>query len=180
MTLRTLGLLAGLALASNAQAVTLELVDSYYLGAFDGGELYGELFAVADAGTIDHALTFDITGGLYAGSGVFDLSLGNITDITGLSAVIFKGASSTPYVTFTPVSGGDLLMLPAGTYFGVGNYTLQIDGEAIGSGQFGLPAGSYIIGAATLAVPEPETWAMLLAALGLVGLRARAAGKTRA
>lgn len=179
MTLRTLGLLAGLALASSAQAVTLQLVDTHYLGAFDGGELYGEIFAVADAGTIDHALSFDITGGLYAGSGVFDLSLGNITDITGLSAVIYKGASSTPYVTFTPVAGGDLLMLPTGTYFGVGNYTLQIDGQAVGSGGFGLPAGSYIIGAATLAVPEPETWAMLLAALGLVALRTRAAGKAR-
>lgn len=57
----------------------------------------------------------------------------------------------------TRASGGDLLMLPAGTCFGVGNYTLQIEGAAVGGGMFGLPAGSCIIGAATLALPEPET-----------------------
>lgn len=173
MTLRALGLVAGLVLASNAQAVALELVDTHYLGAFDGNELYGEFFTLADSGAIDHALTFDITGALYAGSGILDLSLGNITNITGLTATIFKSGVVGAYATFTPVLGGDLLILPLGTYFGVGDYTLQVKGQATGSGAFGLPHGAYTIGAATLPVPEPEAWAMLLAGLGLVGLRAR-------
>lgn len=182
MKLRTLALASAMWTAGSAYAAlpvtSLNLTDTHYLGAFDGGELYGEIFTVANAGTINHALTFDITGALYAGSGIFDLSLGNITNISGLSADIFaNGNSSTPYASFTPTLGGDLLILPAGTYFGVGGYTLRIGGHATGSGLFGLPSGSYTLGAATLPVPEPETWAMLLAGMGLVAVRVRQKAK---
>lgn len=173
MNTRAVGLVAGLALAGNVQAVTLQLVDTHDLGQFDGGELYAEVFSVQSSGWIDHALTFEITGPLNAGSGILDLSLGNIINITGLSASIFKSGAVGPYATFTPVLGGDLLILPLGTYFGVGDYTLQVNGQATGSGAFGLPHGAYSIGAATLPVPEPEAWAMMLAGLGLVALGAR-------
>lgn len=178
MNLRTAALAsvmwaAGSAYASGLPVTNLSLVGTHYLGTFDGGELYGEIFTVATAGTINHSLTFDITGALYAGSGIFDLSLGNITNINGLTAKIFSSGSSTPYASFTPVLGGDLLVLPVGTYFGVGSYTLKIGGEATGMALFGLPAGSYSIGAVTAPVPEPETWAMLLAGMGLVALRVR-------
>ena len=176
MKLQALAMVAALSMTSNAYALTnLDLVDTHYLGAFDSGELYGEIFTVAEAGTISHSLTFNITGALYAGSAVFDLSLGNITNISGLTAKIFAGSSSTAYASFdpSPVLGNDFLILPLGTYFGVGNYTLKINGQATGTGAFGLPNGAYTIGAVTLPVPEPETWAMLLVGLGLVGLRLR-------
>jgi hypothetical protein len=175
MKLRTLVLASVIwaACSANASAVTnLNLTDTRYLGAFHGGELYGEIFTVANQGTINHSLTFDITSALIAGSGIFDLSLGNITNINGLSADIYAGSSSTAYVSFTPV-GGDFLILPLGTHFDVGSYTLKIGGTSTGSGLLGLPSGSYSIGAVTAAVPEPETWAMLLVGLGLVGLRLR-------
>jgi hypothetical protein len=176
MKLQALTLAAALSMTSNAYALTnLDLVDAHYLGAFDGGELYGEVFTVAETGMISHSLTFNITGGLYAGSAVFDLSLGNITNIRDLTAQIFAGSSSTVYASFdpSPVLGNDFLILPFGTYFGVGNYTLKINGQATGTGAFGLPNGAYTIGAVTLPVPEPETYAMLLVGLGLVGLRLR-------
>ena len=103
MKLHALSMIAGLMMASNTYALTnLDLIDTHYLGAFDGGELYGEIFTVAEAGTINHALTFNITGALYAGSGIFDLSLGNITNISGLTAQIFAGNSSTAYASFDP------------------------------------------------------------------------------
>lgn len=185
MKLHALSMIAGLMMAGNTYALTnLDLIDTHYLGAFDGGELYGEIFTVAEAGTINHALTFNITGALYAGSGIFDLSLGNITNISGLTAQIFAGSSSTAYASFdpSPVLGSDLLILPFGTYFGVGNYTLKINGQATGNGAFDLPNGAYTIGAVTLPVPEPETYAMLLVGLGLVGYRLhqknRTAGQT--
>lgn len=182
MKLHTLTFASAMWAAGSAYAAlpvtNLNLTDTQYLGAFNGGELYGEIFAVASAGTINHALTFNITAPLFAGSGILDLSLGNITNINGLTANIFSsGNSVTPYASFTPTFGGDLLVLAAGTYFAVDNYTLRIGGQATGTAQFGLPAGSYTIGAVTAQVPEPQTWVMLLAGMGLVALRARQKSK---
>lgn len=178
MKLRALALAAILSVTGNAYAASLGLVATHDLGDFDGGEIFLETFSVATAGTIDHSLTFDITGNLYAGSGVFDLSLGNIINIDGLTADIFtSGNTVTPYASFTPY-GEDLLVLPLGTYFGTGSYTLRIGGEATGTGLGGLlPAGAYTVAAVTVPVPEPETWAMLLAGMGLIGLRARRKAK---
>ncbi len=65
-------------------------------------------------------------------------------------------------------------MLPFGTYFGIGSYTLKIGGQATGTGLGGLiPSGAYKVAAVTVPVPEAETWAMLLAGLGLVGMQIR-------
>lgn len=177
MKLRTLALAAILSVTGNAYATSLGLSATHDLGDFDGGEIVLEVFDVATAGTINHSLTFDITGDLYAGSGVFDISLGNIVNIDGLTANIFKSSNTTPYATFTPI-GGDLLVLLPGTYFGTGSYTLKIGGEATGNGLLGLlPAGAYTVAAVTVPVPEPETWAMLLVGMGLVGLRVRQKAK---
>jgi hypothetical protein len=178
MKLRALALAASLMMTGNAYATSMNLTDTKYLGPFDGGEIYGETFTVATAGTINHSLTFDITGDLYAGSGVFDISLGNIININGLTANIFTSSNTlTPYASFTPI-GGDLLVLPLGTYFGIGSYTLKVGGQATGTGLGGLlPAGAYTVAAVTVPVPEPETWAMLLVGMGLVGLRARQKAK---
>ena len=174
MKLRALALAAILTMTGNAYATSLSLVATHDLGDFDGGEIFLNTFTVATAGTIDHSLTFDITGDLYAGSGVFDLSLANIINIDSLTANIFTTSNTiTPYASFTPI-GGDLLVLPLGTYFGIGSYTLKIGGQATGTGLGSLlPSGAYTVAAVTVPVPEPETWTMLLAGLGLVGLQLR-------
>jgi len=63
---------------------------------------------------------------------------------------------------------------PTGTFdvasLGAGSYNLWVSGNPLGD------HGSYSIGitsSPTLAVPEPETYAMLLAGLGIVGAVAR-------
>jgi hypothetical protein len=48
-----------------------------------------------------------------------------------------------------------------------GNYYFQISGTAT------IDSSRYLFSAATVPVPEPETWAMLVAGLGLVGLQLR-------
>lgn len=67
-------------------------------------------------------------------------------------------------------------MLPPGSYFAADSYTLRVGGKAAGAGTI---AGIYAIGAVTVAapVPEPQSWAMLLAGMGLVGLRIRQKAK---
>ena len=183
MNLRALTLAATLVTTGNAYAATnMALVDAKYLGQFGGGEIYGELFTVASAGTIDHALSFDITANLYAGSGIVDIPLNlsygqfklEITNIDNLTAQIFDSSNSL-YADFVTV-GPDLLVLPLGSYFATDSYTLRVGGTATGTGGV---AGMYAIGAVTVAapVPEPQTWAMLLVGMGLVGLRVQQKAK---
>lgn len=177
MKLHALALAAGLMVSGTASAVvTLNLTGSTNLGNFDAPKSWSESFQVSQPGTINHSLAFTITEDLYAGSGLANIPLswdfGNFTvqftNINGLAASIVDG-NNTPYVSFTQVSPG-YLTLPASTYFATGTYTLKVTGTANGSGN---PAGMYTIAAVTAPVPEPGAWGMLLAGLGLIGLRLR-------
>jgi hypothetical protein len=172
MKLHALALAAGLVMSSAASAtINLNLVDGTNLGNFGAPEEWGETFSVDAAGTFDHSLTFSITTPLYAGSGVSDIPLSFFTvvfkDITGLSAKIYD-SSNALYTSFVQNGDPDHLILPASSFFSVGSYTLKVGGISAGT------AGAfYSVAAVTVPVPEPETWAMLLAGLGLVGLQLR-------
>ncbi|MGA9163269.1 MAG: FxDxF family PEP-CTERM protein [Thiobacillus sp.] len=183
MKLHALALAAGLMMTTGAYAAvnTLALDNTlapFYLGSFGAPTTYADGFEVTIPGTINHSLTFDITSPLYAGSGVSDVPLAinfgsftlTIKDITGLSAAIYKnvGSTSTFYTSFVQNGDADHLTLPASSFFAAGNYTLKVGGTSIGSN-----GGMYTVAAATVPVPEPETWGMLLAGLGLVGLQLR-------
>lgn len=163
--------------AASATAVNLDFVGTADLGSFGAPLSWTQKFNVVfdGQGAIDHSLFFNITEDLYAGSGVFDNPLEfsickftvSVLNIDGLTAEIFD-SSNTSYATFTPVGDEDHLTLPANTPFTTGDYTLKIGGDVTG-----ILGGSYTISAVTAPVPEPETWGMLLAGLGLVGLRMR-------
>jgi hypothetical protein len=126
-------------------------------------------------GVIDHTFTFTITENLFAGSGISDVPLnftiGSVTtefkNINDLNATIFK-SDSTYHVAFVQNGDADHLTLPDNTFFAAGAYTMRVSGDATGSA-----GGLYTIAAVTAPVPEPETWGMLLAGVGLIGLRMR-------
>lgn len=183
MKLQFLALAAGLVMSSGAHALT---VVSYELGTTATQELglFGPsiewMAGVSVAkGEIAHTFTFTITENLYAGSGISDTPLSftigsvnsEIKNISGLSAVIYKTVNNAyvlPAINFVQNGDADHLTLPDNTLFTAGNYTMLVGGNATGSA-----GGLYNITAVTAPVPEPETWGMLLAGLGLVGLRLR-------
>ena len=177
MKLHAMALAAGLTMTGSAFAAvnSLNLTDTMNLGTFGAPVTYADAFSVSTAGTINHALAFTITAPLYAGAGVSDVPLSvvfgmftlTVTDITGLNASIFD-SSNNLYTSFVPTSNPDYLTLPTSSYFAPGSYTLKIGGNSIGAS-----GGMYTVAAVTVPVPEPETWAMLLVGLGLVGMRLR-------
>ncbi len=175
MKLHAIALAAGLLGTGGVHAAVnnLNLTDTWHLGSFGAPETYGDAFAVNAPGTIDHSLNFTILTDLYAGAGVSDIPLDvnfgvftlTITNITGLSADIFD-SNDALYVSFASAGDLDHLTLPPSAYFAAGDYTLKIGGVAIGSN-----GGMYTVAAVTVPIPEPKTWGMLLAGLGVIGLR---------
>lgn len=176
MKFQALILAAALSIPSSAYAVNvLNHTDTLALGSFGAPVTYVDSFSVASAGAINHSLTFSINTPLYAGSGISDIPVsvpfGSFTlevfNINGLNAKVFD-SNNVLYAQFIQNGDADHLTLPASSYFATGNYTLKVTGTALGSS-----GGLYSVAAVTVPVPEPETWAMLLVGLGLVGFRLR-------
>jgi hypothetical protein len=179
MKLQTLALAAGLVMSGGAHALT---VVSYELGGTatqDLGSFGASIEWMAGVSvpkeTINHTFTFMITEDLFAGSGISDtplnFTIGSVINqyknITGLTATIYK-SDNTYHVGFVENGDADHLTLPDNTFFAAGAYTMIVGGNATGSS-----GGLYNIAAVTAPVPEPEAWGMLLAGLGLIGLRLR-------
>lgn len=180
MKLHTLALAAGLALSSGAHALTvvsyeLGTTATQDLGPFGASIEWMAGVSVPNTPLFNHTFTFTITENLFAGSGISDtplnFTIGDVVNqyknITDLSATIYKSDSSY-HVGFVKNGDADHLILPDNTFFAAGAYTMIIGGNASGSA-----GGLYNIAAVTAPVPEPETWGMLLAGLGLIGLRLR-------
>lgn len=179
MKLQSLALAAGLIMSGGAHALTVVSYElgstaTQALGSFDASTEWMAGVTVPN-GQIGHTFTFTITENLFAGSGISDtplnFTIGSVTtdykNIDDLNATIYK-SNSTVHVEFVQYGDADHLILPANTYFAIGDYTMIVSGEATGTA-----GGLYNITAVTAPVPEPETWGMLLAGLGLVGLRLR-------
>jgi len=132
--------------------------------------------------------------GLISGSSFTDATIGTITvgslsDIVGnvfaADSVTFMGMPvSLDHVTFTSATVGSLTDLdPSAAGFSfhnvaAGTYTIKASGMLDNSGMIhGTALGaSYSV----TAVPEPETYGMLLAGLGVMGLIARRKAKKAA
>jgi hypothetical protein len=109
--------------------------------------------------TVSAAFSISLQDTLYGGT---NGSYG----ISGLNATIYD-SSVIPVAVYGPTAGV-LNTTPSGS-LAAGSYDLRIDGTAAAGG------GSYW-GAVTLTtapIPEPETYAMMLAGLGLMGFVAR-------
>ncbi len=147
-------------ISSPAQALTI----------VDNSAFFGDAFAMNNNGdTFMDQFTFSVTGPATS----LDAIISSISrtaatglDITGLSLYSGAGALIT---SGTSVSTGiqDIWTLSADSLAN-GNYYLQVSGSMVSdtSGAFG---GSMMLNP----VPEPETYGMMLAGLGVVGMLAR-------
>ena len=97
----------------------------------------------------------------------FNLPSINFTKVSLYSGDTEKASSSTSSFSFANLAGG--------------NYTLKVTGNVQGVGFGGTPAiGGALAQYQVTPVPEPETYAMLLAGLGVMGAIARRRSKTAA
>jgi hypothetical protein len=132
--------------ATAAQAATL--VDTFG-GAHDSFEVAAEA-GIAAPFFETYAFTLGSTSNVQL----------TFASINVLGAVGLYKADSTPVDSFavggTQFSGADSWTLAAGSYF----YGVSGTGTAV---------GSYTLTSTVVAVPEPETYALLAAGLGIVG-----------
>lgn len=78
------------------------------------------------------------------------------SNITGLTSSLFSG---------TPTTGSAV----SSSTLNSGDYFIKITGLGAGTGG----SGSYVVATSVTAVPEPESYAMFLAGLGIMGAVAR-------
>ena len=180
---------------SLAAALALGLQLSANATSFDLGVISGTetIKAVTTTGSFDDLYTFSTPvssfGGLAATSIVFEsiygvtVSRANVYVGAYTNVSQLMGASKVSAPTKTTSTGSDtatiITLATSATFLPSTTYTFQIGGTSIGNaGYTGIIA--LIDGPKVLpAVPEPETYAMLLAGLGMMGMIARRRQKNR-
>ena len=118
-------------------------------------------------GAFTDTWSFTITAPTFAAGSVSNLaiSIPNLTlfNITGLSAQLYT--STNVLIDDLDDNAGSTSEIKVGSgLFSTGDYYFKLSGTA--DGTFG---GQYVFAVTTLPVPEPESYAMLLAGLGVMG-----------
>lgn len=117
--------------------------------------------------------TFDIAPpGLYSGGSFSNLQIkisgSNLLNIDNLSVQLYNKSNTLLDNLDDNVGSSNQIKVGSGNYAPGLGYYFKVTGNANGSA-----GGVYVFSVATLPVPEPETYAMLLAGLGLLGAVAR-------
>ncbi|PKO55669.1 MAG: hypothetical protein CVU28_05660 [Betaproteobacteria bacterium HGW-Betaproteobacteria-21] len=162
-----LALALSLGFVANASALDLA-VD---LGTINAPAYFSEVIQKS-IGAFSDTWSFTIATPTYSGGSVSNLAisipgLGELFNISNLSVKLFT--STNLLLSDLAVNPGstDQIKVGSGTFL-PGSYYFNVAGNA--NGTFG---GQYVFAVTTLPVPEPETYAMLLAGLGLVTVMAR-------
>jgi hypothetical protein len=171
-------LIAAVVLASASFASTAAMAATVgntpqVLDLTDGSGFFGDTFAMNNTGnTFSDRFTFTVPS---AGATSLDASVWSVSrtadtglDITGLS--LYNATGDTLVRSGTSLLSGnvDLWAINADS-LAAGNYYLQVNGNVV-SDQPASFGGTVTLAAP---VPEPETYGMMLAGLGVLGYLAR-------
>lgn len=129
-----------------------------------GADFVGHLITGNNEGnTFADKYTFTLTGASTISADVYSHTgnAKNGLDITGLS--LFNAGGLVQSGLQLSTGATDQWQLDS-AILGAGSYYLLVSGSAVSKS-----AGSYSSGVSVTAVPEPETYAMLLGGLGLIG-----------
>lgn len=164
--LGALAVVALLALPGRSGAVDYE--NTFFKGTLTApasvvfGNGYG---APAFKSFLDH-YTFNLSPAASVNSIVATFDLGTTFDILGLNVNLYTSGGS---LVQAGSALGSVAILPV-TTIGAGSYDLRVSGTITGTAG-GTYAGT--LSAAAAPIPEPETYALMLAGLGLMGFVAR-------
>ena len=167
--------LAGAFSIGSAQAA------NYSYGDVTGGDLSGTIYLSQMGSFVDNHF-FSVNTPSTGSSVLQNIQIGSMLDTFGLTVNLFMDNGSNVGV-WDPLDIHYAFIGAGSSIFNTGplmasNYFFQVVGNASGTGfnldgAPGLEYGAYFFQASAAPVPEPETWAMLLAGLGLVGLQLR-------
>ncbi len=153
-------------LASAATPITLTDVGGVWSGNFTGDGASNEF-------TLDLS-ALGLSGSVYIGTSLLTANslMGSGYDISGAT---FDGNAFTPAIDATTQFGSVDYWYYTGPVSSSGTYTLVVDGASLNNGSF---TGAIAVSASPITpplapVPEPESYAMMLAGLGAIGLLAR-------
>lgn len=129
-----------------------------------GAPITGSSFSDVTIGTISVSSLSEVTGSLFAATSVtfpapfsFTFTLDQVTFTSGtVGALIGDLDASAAGFHFTNVTAGNYIVKASGTLDGLGQYP-----------GLALVGANYSV--TTTPVPEPETYALMLAGLGMVG-----------
>lgn len=161
-------LCAGLSLGSTAYASNNLTID---IGSVSANQTFSQVIQKSQ-GYFSDTWTFSVVEDVFSGGSVSNLSIKlpslTLFNISSLSAQLYDGLGNMLYnLDLDPASTADIKV--GSGYFPIGSgYSFAVSGFA--DGAFG---GQYVFAVSTLPVPEPETYAMMLAGLGLIGAVAR-------
>jgi len=166
-TKSVVALALGLGVVAGANAT------DYDLGTVTAPSVYSQVIQVG-VGSFSEKWVFDVAPptSIYSGGSASNMSIvaNNTTlfDISGLSVQLYDSNNTLIADLDTNAGSSAGYKIGSGIFPPANDYYFTVSGMGAGT-----QGGQYVFSVAALPVPEPETYAMLLAGLGIIGAVAR-------
>jgi hypothetical protein len=156
------------ALSAGAMAANAAVYDLGPVAPGGAPTSFNAFHAGAGLTSFDDAFTFTLgTDGVTSGS-VIDFSIPGLTGATFTGATLFAGTPGAPGAAMAVASGTASSLAFSSTATPAGSYYFNVTGYVTPGVSLGA-AYSGALSVVAAPVPEPESYAMLLAGLGVMG-----------